>query len=267
MNLSINKKNKTGEVKNSSLNRKDKDIIVEHKNAVNLESKKKAMGSVVSEKEGKEVSIMEKLKKFFESKRAAWDAPEIIKTNLIKGEVTSYFDWKNSFFILLKRLSVAFVLICVVYLPLLVWEMDIKKRGVDIKDEVDELFLLTQSKEGEIESIDLFHKKVIVAGDLVDNHIYWTNFFKFLEDNLLEDVYIVGAFSQDTSGVYSFAAKTKDFNTLAAQLVVFKTLDIVESVVITGGTAAGSDASQEGVFQPSIDFNFSINLKKEIFHK
>jgi hypothetical protein len=268
MDLLARKKNNKNEIDNSSNNLKDKDIIVKHKNVVESEEKKRKASSKKTIKEEKEsISIVEKIKKIIKAKKDAWEAPKIIKTNLIKGEITSYFDWKRNSFILLKRLAVTSIFIGGVFLLLLIWEMDINKRGVDIKDEVERLHGDATGKEEKIKEIDLFHKKVTVAEILLGKHIYWTNFFSFLENDILEDVYITSSFDGNTSGAYEFSAKAKDYKTLAAQLVLLENSDAVISVDIAGGNTSGVSTDQSGMDQSSVDFGFSVVLKNDIFFK
>lgn len=270
--MDLSTKNKTTENGNDDKvkPKKDKDIIVEHKKVVDSEVAKRKDGSEKIINEEKMISsLLKRLKAIFKAKKDSWEAPKIIKTNLIKGEITSFFDWRRNLFVLFKRLAVATVLIGVVFLALLIWEMDIKKRGVDIKDEVDDLTEIITEKEKRIEEIKMFHQKITVAEIILEDHNYWTNFFKFLEENLLEDVHIRGAFNGNTDGTYEFTAQAKDYNTLAAQLMIFKGLDMVKMVEIEGGSTAGAGPVTEGgvIVQPGIDFSFTLVLKKDIFHK
>lgn len=274
MELLAKNKNEKAKDNSSSNTQKDKDIIVEHKKAVDLEGKKRTANIKETANDKKDLSINEKLMKvkdrlmeLFNSKKSSWEAPKIIKTNLIKGEITSYFDWKNSIFALIKNLFIAFIFFGVIFVGLRVWEIDINKRGGDIKDEVAELSSITSEKEKRIEEIRLFHQKVTVAGMLLDKHIYWTSFFKFLEDNILEDVYLTGGFSGNAGGTYTFSALAKDFNVLAAQSVILNNLEEVKSVEISGGTATVTGDKETGMIQSGINFNFTIDLGQDIFKK
>lgn len=272
MAIEESKKNNKKDERKKSLP-KDKDIIVAHKKAMEADSLKNLSGENGVDHGGQKgkINIVEffkqKLRGFLASRKTVWEAPRIIKTNLIKGEVTSYFDWKNSFIVLFKYLLISFLSLAVVYVALVFWEMDIKKRGVGIKDEVDTLNQTVIEKESKIKEIGLFHQKITVAEALLDKHIYWTNFFDFLENIMLEDVYIVGGFSGNTGRTYSFSAVAKDYDTLAAQMLVFENSKDIESVSINGGTAVVSGDIDKSGQNASVNFKFSLTLRKGIFNK
>ncbi|MDD5031963.1 MAG: hypothetical protein PHR36_02855, partial [Patescibacteria group bacterium] len=71
--------------------------------------------------------------------------------------------------------------------------------------------------EKEAEKVLVFEKKLKLVNSLISQHVYWTNFFKFLEDNTLTDVYYSG-FSGDNKGEYGLTASGKNFNIIQAQV-------------------------------------------------
>lgn len=268
MNLTLDKKNKQQKEfdQKKDNNKKDKDIIVEHKDTIETEAKKKKsndLNDLNDIKEEKKLPLIEKIKDFFNFSESGMEMPRIIKTNLIKGDSVYYFDWKGNILNLVKNIAIAFFLVGAVHIALLAWEIDTNKKGINIKEEVDELQKKVSRKEKNISDINLFQKKVAVANSLLTEHIYWTNFFDFLENYLLEDVYIVGAFNGGTSGVYNFSAKAKNYEVLSAQLVILRELEIVNSIEILGGSLSGDKES----LVSEIDFNFTIKFKKDIFYK
>ena len=113
-----------------------------------------------------------------------------------------------------------------------------------------------------VDNILRFQKKMELVKGLLSEHIYWTNFFKFLENSISDDVYLSG-FSGDVSGEYALNAKARSFNVLAEQIKSLRTNENVFMVSTTGGSVSGS----EGGAVDLVDFSIDIEINPEVFKK
>lgn len=193
---------------------------------------------------------------------AEWGKSGVLGTNLIKTEVISFFNWRKKFYFLFVSAGAAVLIIILMYLSLIIWE-----KGVQTKDEI----LLSQIKkinekiaeaEGYVKDILKFQKKLKYSGELLENHIYWTNFFTFLEDNTLSNVYYAD-FSGDIGGEYQLPASAGRYNDITRQLKSFKNSSSVEEVKTSGGKSGEAKSGQSG----AISFDLDLKVKPEIFYK
>ncbi|MCX6799905.1 MAG: hypothetical protein NT091_02035, partial [Candidatus Falkowbacteria bacterium] len=101
----------------------------------------------------------------------------------------------------------------------------------------------------------------LVTG-LLKNHIYWTNFFKFLEGEISNNVYIEG-FSGTSAGQYTLSAKARDFNTIAEQIKSLRKNEYVVDVSTGGGTVTKSEVNDSEI----VSFNLSLKVDQKLFQK
>ncbi len=224
------------------------------------------------DKKNKEKKIKQKKRKEMESSSLAstnagekkkWENPDILETNLIKGEIIFFFNWRKG----IIKLSIAVILVCaaigLVYGGLDLWQ---KQKEEEIQTIVQKFIGLNQQIRKADQGVDeilAWQKKLGLVSDLLDNHIYWTNFFKFLEDNTLIDVYFPGGFSGNTGGNYNLSAVGVNYNTIHQQVKTLKIIDQVVKVSVMSGNFVPT--GEDG--QSSINFNLELSVDPEIFYK
>ena len=196
-------------------------------------------------------------------KEKKWENPDILETNLIKDEIIFFFNWRKGIMQLSIAVLVACLAISVVYGGLDFWQKQKEEEIRKIAQKFVELNQQIRQAEQGVDEILVWQRKLILVSTLFDNHIYWTNFFKFLEDNTLVDVYFPGGFSGDSSGNYNLSAVGVNYNTIHQQVKTLKILDQVVKVSVTSGsfTPTGEDS------QSSISFNLELSVNPEIFYK
>ncbi len=99
----------------------------------------------------------------------------------------------------------------------------------------------------------------------LDDHIYWTKFFKVLEENTLPSVYYLGV-TGDIGGKFVFSMVTKNYEDIAKQLVVFQNLtQYVDSVSFSSAAAeVGTDNVILGIASDlAVNFNANVFKLKE----
>lgn len=201
-------------------------------------------------------------KKLFAKKNKQASGSHILATDLISGEVTVVFDWKKNILVLAFFVVVAGLLLVGVYQGLVLWEDKKLTEAIRGTEKFTELNTQISLEEKGIDEIIDLQKKLELIKQLLDRHIYWSNFFAFLERDTLADVYF-DTFSGDTNGIYPLTGTTKNFKTLADQLMTLQADKMVNRATSRGGSAA---INAEGNTD-QVTFNLELSVKKELFNK
>lgn len=197
-------------------------------------------------------------KKQEKSDRTKWEKLSILGTNLIKGEIISFFDWRKKFSVLLTAAISAFLIIAVVYGGLIFLEKREINKGRYFVDKINEINQRIEKAEDYTKEILIFKEKMKLADELLGKHVYWTDFFEFLEKNTLADVYYSG-FSGNIGGEYMLAATAKSFSAIAQQVKIMRNNGNVEQ-----SKAGGGQSSAEG---GGVGFQLELSVNPDIFKK
>lgn len=96
--------------------------------------------------------------------------------------------------------------------------------------------------------------------NLMNQHVYWTKFFRKLERYTDPEVVFSGTFAGDLKGRLSMQASAKNFRALARQLLIFsQAKDFVTDAVTTSATS--SDLSHGEI----VSFGIELTLASDIF--
>jgi hypothetical protein len=198
-----------------------------------------------------------------------WSAPKIIKTNLIQDENESFIELKGYLAPLSIRVVITVVAIIVIYVGLIFWENRIGKESVQLDLDNTNLWNQITTKEKEIENADIMRQKTETASTLLENHIYWSNFFNLLEGITLPDVVYLGGFSGKVDGDFALNAETKDYRRAAEQLAVFRNNPKVLSAEV--GSIQFSAEKEEATttiksINSNVSFNIQFKLDQNIFN-
>jgi hypothetical protein len=202
----------------------------------------------------------ESIKKRLQETKDRWKAPKMIKTNLIKDEITTIVDWSKNLKILLPSMIVPVVIIILFYGGMIFWESKAKKEGEKLGGDIEVIYNRIQQTEKEVTSVDNFQKKLKLARNLLDDHIYWTDFFTFLEEAILTDAYILEGVSGKIDGKFQLPIRTLKYTNMGDQIRVFKENEYVEEITVGGGSLlAGKDDVEVGVvFKVDLMLNPSL---------
>lgn len=215
------------------------------------------------EAEGERGSPLDILKKERQRERPAKRRGNIIATDLIRGEVLTFFNWRKNMIILFLAVILSILFISAIYGLLFLWKGQKLVEIREINQRFAELNLEINKAEKSLDKILVLQKKLGLVKNLINEHIYWTNFFKFLENNTLVDVYYSG-FGGDVGGNYVLAASAKDFYTLAEQIKILRSNNKVLSVSTAGGQVVSAEKN-EGRSQ--INFNINLTIDPKIFNE
>ena len=175
------------------------------------------------------------------------------------------FDWGKNFSVLFLVLLVAGLLIAEVYFGLNWWAEREDLKAQELAGEIAKVTQETNKMKNESAEALSYKDKANSLGQLLQNHVYWSTFFSWLEKNTLNSVSYAG-FSGDISGKYDLAAKALSYAQASWQAKVFldsslvKKVDIAEVSSLTAKNFNGPD---------NVGVNFSIQLEVDpiIFRK
>lgn len=194
--------------------------------------------------------------------------PEVLDVNLVKDEIIIFFDWR-------KNLIIAFVVLILTIF--FIFEIS---RGLDFWKNVEntkELSLETQTVELKKEVVLLnnkasnallFKDKSIAFGELLNNHVYWTKFFQWFEENTLSSVKFKD-FKGDLSGEYSLQASAPSYAEAAWQAKIMQDSLFVKEVEINSVNRVekiiqqGIDDNNDPILITNSYVDFIVNFKIE----
>ncbi len=229
---------------NKKNNKKDKktsvNLLDKLEDSSNERKKGKKKEEEIKPKEKKE----EKKKKSFQ-KPVDLRNPDVLDVNLVRDEIIIFFNWK-------KNLIITFLLI--ILSCLFIYEVS---KGLDYWEEVESL--KAERIEKQIEGLKkdvvelnnkannalLFKEKSLAFSKLLDNHIYWSNFFKWLENNTLNTVKYSG-FNGTISGIYSLTATAPTYAEASWQAKVLKESPYIKDVEISSVNLVEHTETTEG---------------------
>jgi len=212
--------------------------------------------------------------------------PKILEVNLIKDEVGMDFEWRRNIKAPLFALLAVIIIIIELNFGLSWWKKDETRRLEFIEAE-------TRRVGGEIAAFRLeaapalaYQTKTIEVSKMLNKHVYWTNFFAWLERNTLSTVSYDG-FSGNVDGKYSLAGNAGSFAEVSWQVKQFlndeNTLGAKVNLVSSGESRTKEEilAEQEAATQnatstndlvaplemPGVSFNLDLSIKPEIFKK
>lgn len=165
----------------------------------------------------------------------------------------------------------AIFLVILVYFGLSFYQSNIVTQTQEVRNERVDLEGQITALKDEQEASIAFKQKLDAVKSVIDEHVYWSKFFEKLEKYTIKDVYYTGAFSGSLGASISLSALTKDFTSVAEQLVVFQNApDFLENVTITGAqksASAGAQTSIPGAVTESlVSFSVSLELVPDVFY-
>ncbi|MDP3836750.1 MAG: hypothetical protein Q8Q67_01480, partial [bacterium] len=191
--------------------------------------------------------------------------PKVLEVNLIKDERQVSFDWQHNFSTLLFSLFVAALFLVEIYVGLNWWANYEEERALATEAKFSAISKEIKDMRTESDEILAFKQRSDIAHQLLNNHIYWTNFFNWLEKNTLSSVNFAG-FSGGTDGVYQLAASTKTYRDISWQTRVMLQNPAVLSVrVDSGSSAKGEGEGKEKLEAETVNFTLDLKIDPQLF--
>lgn len=138
----------------------------------------------------------------------------------------------------------------------------------DLETQYSELTSEKEILEAELKSasqirtqVQMLENKLRESKSLLDNHVYWTNFFTELEKYTKPKVRYIG-FSGGIDDEIVLKAEAQDYTVAAQQLLVFQLAkDLASDVKISGISQQKAKEGEES----SVSFNITLTLSPNIF--
>ncbi len=210
--------------------------------------------------EERKLEVAEQTKNEVEAR--LWQPYNSVKANLVKDQGVLFFNWRQRILSLSLSLVLCSLAIGLVYVGLLIWQKERLNDSQSTLANFEAINIEVSKNEKEIEDIIAFNRKLDVASFILNNHVHWSNYFNFLENNTLKDVYYQN-FSGDLTGNYSIGAVAKNLDAVPLQLEVMKASSMTRSVQYTDANTvkAGPDLPE------TVNFNLELSIDPKIFLK
>ncbi|MFA6171155.1 MAG: hypothetical protein WCW77_02125 [Patescibacteria group bacterium] len=197
-----------------------------------------------------------------------WPEESFKGTNLIKGIRAGDISRKAVTTLALTLASI--LILAATYFGIPYWYQAQAEEKMLVSEKSEKLKAEIKSKEEEMEKFLAFEKRLALAKLLLDQHIYWTSFFDFMEKNTLKDVYF-GAFDAEASGDYTLEARARDFKDITKQVEILKENSLVKEAGSDGGdygsfVSEAKDPSGKPKKAEGVNFKLRLVLDKSIFY-
>lgn len=197
--------------------------------------------------------------------------PEVLEVNLIRDEMEVDFEWNKRLLSLFLSIFVACLFVAEIYYGLDWWQKEEEQKAISLKNDYEKISRDVLNIKSQAEEMLIFKDKLIVSQKMIDNHIYWTNFFNWLEKNTLNSVFYGSSFAGDISGKYSLGATTKNYRDISWQVNQFRNDKYVTAVSVSSGSIGGVDDKNNQEKKPTdeqvVSFSVDLEIKPEIFFR
>jgi len=167
----------------------------------------------------------------------------------------------------LKKLRFYFglsAIICVIILALGYFGINLanqflEKQSQEINQQLEEAEASYAKLIAKEEEAAKWSKRVAVISSLLENHVYWTKFFQYLEKTTIPDVYYTNI-GISSDGLVTLTGQATNYTTVARQYQVFLNNSEIFPKVTLGGFSGG-DQGKGGV-----GFNVQLKLATQTYY-
>jgi len=221
------------------------------------------LSSGLKEEAPKPETISEQLARISEKIRAKFEflsGPKrnegVLATDLIKSEVITFFDWQRNLTLLAIFLAIDFMIIFAGYKGVEWWQAQKQKEIESVVQQFNLLEAEKKREEVDLDKIIDLQRKLDQVTFLLNRHVRWTSFFRFLEENTLSNVYF-DSFSGSINGSYALKAHASSFYAVAQQIEILRRNPKVISVEVSGGSV--------DPVSKSVNFDLGLTIKSDVF--
>ncbi len=192
--------------------------------------------------------------------------PKILEVNLIKDEVGIEFEWGRHLLPLFLSLIFSALLVAEIYYGLDWWQKQEEQKTIALNDEYKIVSRQISNINAKSNDVIVFKDKLQITKKLADSHVYWTDFFDWLEKSTLNSI-SYGGFSGDLTGKYSLGATAKTFSDISWQVKAFKDNKFIDSVRVDSGSSGRADEKAVVNSNNPVSFSLDLKVKKDIFYR
>lgn len=213
--------------------------------------------------------------------------PQILDLNLIKDELELSFDWRRGSKLIVFSLLLFIFLLAELYWGLDWWAKDEQTRLNYVQQRIETVKQDSQALQVAAKDALSYQDRTKLVGDLLDNHIYWTGFFAWLEKNTLSSVSFDG-FSGSVDGVYNLSGRANSFAEVSWQVQQLLSDPLVLKAEVTAVNSfsnkseeqyyrelslqmeameRGEDVAPVSLPESGVGFSLALSINPEIFKK
>ena len=240
-----------------------KEVLLDYQRVFNQEKDQKNQAKQLfgnQPADGKEAPVLVPKPEAIKSSAKAEKKPRVLETNLINEAIVTFFDWQEKIIPLISAILAPIVAVAAIYYGIAFYQKSNQLKNLEQVQKFKELERTIIREETGIKEINVFGDKLKTVNQIFGQHLYWTNFFKFLEDNTRQNVYFTG-FTGDTGGSYALEALAASYGDIAEQVKVFKNNKYVTQVEASGGEMAGGNETSKTL----VKFILKFSISKKIF--
>ena len=190
--------------------------------------------------------------------------PKVLEVNLVKVEISIEFNWSKHLLALFLTLAVAAIFVGEIYYGLNWWQQQEEEKTVALNTEYETVSKQIKNVNYNSKDFVSFKDKLDLTKKLADSHVYWSDFFDWLEAKTLNTVSYNG-FSGDISGQYTMSAEANDFSDISWQVKNFKADPFVISARVDSGSVERKDENSNTAAK--VSFPLIIQVKPAIFYR
>lgn len=168
-------------------------------------------------------------------KNETFGNPDILDLDLISQESEGKIDARRYGNLIIIALLMSLAVVAQLYFIIGWWQ-----NNSSISEDLTENTIRAQKDiktfQKSADEALAFSKRADLVSPLLDNHIYWSNFFRYLERNTLSTV-TYSDFSGDDTGVYTLEAKSSHFSDINWQVKKFLADDFTVSASVNEGNS------------------------------
>lgn len=167
-------------------------------------------------------------------------------------------SWKQIGSLMIITLIASLGVLVVFYFGLLTWNTRLTSIGQRTNENIKNTESALAKFEDSVKRINATGQEIQRVYDLLNKHIYWTNFFALLEKYTLPEVKFSG-FAATNNGALTLNATAPDYATMAKQLKILQTdqaKEFVTEVDISGGTKS----------ETGVSFSVALVLNPDLFY-
>lgn len=187
--------------------------------------------------------------------------PAVPGVNLVPEELQNAAGSKNKLVMIILTAAITLLLIGVASVGMLLVKQMLTKQANDIKQDIEQMSgqrkKLTAQKRDAIK----LHEETLQAMDLLNKHIYWTQFFKQLEEVTVDTV-AYRSVTADQAGRVTILATGADFRSVARQLIAYQN----DAEFIKEASITSASMRQEAGASATVDFTATITLQPGAFY-
>ncbi|EKD78774.1 MAG: hypothetical protein ACD_41C00270G0004, partial [uncultured bacterium] len=180
----------------------------------------------------------------------------VVDLNLLPNALHKPLHQASAIFRLFRLTTLTVMALTIVYLAMVCYQAFFVWQSHTALTELDTLDRTILSYRTLQTDINTTSDVLAAIQSLMDQHVYWTQWFAFLERHTLSTVYYSN-FSGSSAGVMNLDATAPNFGTIAQQLAVFQALPEVQAVEVSTATRSGEAA---------VHFTISLTVDPAILH-